>query len=98
MDDVRHYLRKRKQLTRSALGLCPCRERLIHVDSIDAILTQRVFGNGEAYFDELDVFCRVNPILLQKHVERPLGATADHGYADGLALEICNGLDRRILF
>src|SRR5258707_9914621 len=98
MDDIRHRLGKRKQLARSALGLGPRRERLVQVDGIDAILTQRVFGNSEADFDELDVLGRVNPVLLQKHVEWPLGAATNHGYADSLALEICDGFDWRILF
>ena len=42
-------------------------------------------------------FFGIDAVLLQQHVERTLGAAADHGNADGLALEIGDRLDRRIV-
>ena len=71
MHDVRHRLGQREQFAGAALGFGARREWLVHVDGIDAALAQRVFGNGETDFDELDVLGGVDAGLLQQHVERP---------------------------
>ncbi len=97
MNDVRHFLGQRKQLACAALGFGTRSERLIHVHGIDPPLPQRVLRNRKTDLDQLDVFRRVNAVLLQKHREWSVGATTDHRNADGLVLEIGNGLDRRIV-
>src|SRR6516164_3148087 len=97
VDDVRHGLRERKQLSGTALRLGARREGLIHVDGIDTSLTQGVLGNRKANFDQLDIFGWIHAGLLQQHVEGTLGTAADYGDADGLAFEIGDGLDGRFI-
>ena len=63
--------RQREQLACAALGFRARRERLVHVDRVDAALAQRVLGDREADLDQLDVLVRIDAVLLQQQVNGP---------------------------
>jgi len=57
--------------------------------------TQHCFGAREAGFHQLDALGWILPVILQHHGDLAIGVIGVD--ADGLALEVCNALDRRIL-
>ena len=97
MHDVRHRIGKREQLADAALRFGARRERLHEIGRVDAALPQRVLGERERRFDR-DRPCRGRRhVLLQHRGERPLRAAADDRDADGLALQVLDLLDRRVV-
>src|SRR5256885_3552249 len=53
-----------------SFGLGTRRERLVHVDGIDAALPQRVFAERERHLDQLDVLVRIDAMTLEHQVDR----------------------------